>query len=89
MANQLEKALRAHARQRVNEGIAPRDPLAIGLRLAEPEPFPRLLVALLILCVGVLVAGLAWELAQVPPAHILIVAFVVGLVVLRFRPRRR
>ena len=89
MANQLEKAMRAHAQQRVNEGIAPRDPLASGLRLAEPEPFPRMLVALIILCAVVLVAGLAWELAHVPPAHILIVAFVVGIVFLRFRPRRR
>ena len=89
MANQLAKAMRAHAQQRVNEGIAPRDPLAIGLRLAEPEPFPWKLIGFVILCVGVLVAGVMWALAGIPPAHILIVAFVIGLVVLRFRPRRR
>jgi len=89
MAIKLEKTMRAHAQRKVNEGITPRDPLASGLRLAEPEPFPRILVALTIVCAVVLVAGLTWELAQVPPAHMLIVAFVVGIVFLRFRPRRR
>jgi hypothetical protein len=89
MAIELEKAMRARAQQRVNEGIAPRDPVAGGLRLYEPEPFPRLLVALIILCAVVVVTGLAWEIAQVPPAHILIVAIVVGFGVLRLRRRRR
>lgn len=89
MADELEKAMRAHAQRQVNEGLAPRDPVAAGLRLVEPPPFPRMLVALTIVCVAVLVGGLLWELAQVPPAHILIVAFIIGFVVLRFRPRRR
>ncbi len=89
MAIKLEKAMRVHAQRQVNEGVAPRDPVAAGLQFHEPPPLPRMLVALIILCVVVLVGGLLWELAQVPPAHILIVAFVIGLVVLRFRPRRR
>jgi hypothetical protein len=89
MAIKLEQAMRAHTQRKVNEGIAPRDPVAAGLQLHEPPPFPRMLVAMIILCAVVFVADLAWELAQVPPAHILIVAFVIGLVVLRFRPGRR
>jgi hypothetical protein len=88
MAIKLEKAMRAHAQRQVNEGIAPRNPVSAGLQLVEPPPLPRWLVALTIVCAVVFVGGLLWELAQVPPAHILIVAFIIGFVVLRFRPRR-
>jgi len=89
MAIELEKAMRAHAQRQVNEGLPPRNPVSAGLQLLEPPPFPRLLVALTIVCGVVFVAGLLWELAQVPPAHILIVAFIIAIVFFRFRPRRR
>jgi Flp pilus assembly protein TadB len=89
MAIELEKAMRAAAARRMRAGTAVYDPVAAGLRVHEPPPLPLLLVALIILCLVVLIAGIVWELAQVPPAHILIVAFVIGLGVLRFRRRRR
>jgi hypothetical protein len=89
MALELAKAMRGHAQRQVNAGVTPRDPVAAGLRLNEPEPFPRLLVALVIVCAVVFIAGVLWEIAQVPPAHLLIIAFVIGSVFFRFRPRRR
>jgi hypothetical protein len=89
MAIELEKAMRAVAARRMRVETAAYDPVAAGLRLHEPPPLPRMLVAMIIVCVVVLVVGIVWELAQVPPAHILIVAFVIGLAVLRLRRRRR
>ena len=89
MAIELEKAMRAAAAKRIRPGTVVCDPVAAGLRLHEPPPLPRILVAMIIVSVVVLAAGSVWELAEVPPAHILTVVFLIGVVVLRFRPRRR
>ena len=71
---EIEKAMRGAARRKLTAGIEPRDPVRDARRFQEQSPAPRwLIVAAGVL--ALLVIGLALSyLANVPPAHIVIVA---------------
>jgi hypothetical protein len=65
------------------------DPFDDAWRFQKPGPLPRILILVAVLC-ALVVSGIALvELAAVPPAHIVIVAFSIGFLWIWLRPKRR
>jgi hypothetical protein len=71
---ELEKAMRGAASRRLAEGIETRDPIIDAQRLSERPAASRLLTIVAVLSALLLAGVTVSYLADIPPAHILIVA---------------
>src|SRR5205807_9161944 len=89
METELEKAIRAAAKRKVEAGVEPRDPVAAGLRFEQRQAFPRNLIALIAACVLVIVLVAVSELVAIPAAHIISIGLLIGVAALWFRGKRR
>ncbi len=87
--DELARAMRGVARRKLAAGIEPRDPISKGMRFEDRQPFPRVLITIAVLSALVLVAVVVSKLAEIPPAHIFIVAFSIALGWLWLGAKRR